>query len=271
MLHGRDHEQAAIERLLSAARDGASGALMLRGEPGAGKSALLAHAVEQAGEMRVLRGAGIESEAELPFAALHMLLRSELARIPALPEAQAGALQGALGLGSAAPENRFLVGLAVLSLLAEIAGEGSLLCLNSTTPSGSTGPPSTRSRSSPAASTPKASPSSSPPATPTTPPACPSSPCAAWTGTAPSPSCPPTSPPPSATASSTRRTATRSPCSNCPPTSPRNSGPATSPPTPRSPSPAGSGRRSCGRSPRCPNAHSSCWPCSPPTTPAHSP
>ncbi|MFI6501912.1 AAA family ATPase [Nonomuraea typhae] len=129
MLHGRDREQAAIERLLSSARTGASGALVLRGEPGAGKSALLGHAVEQAGEMRILRGAGIESEAELPFAALHMLLRSELGRIPALPEAQARALQGALGLGSVAPENRFLVGLAVLSLLAEIAGEGSLLCL----------------------------------------------------------------------------------------------------------------------------------------------
>ncbi|MFE0146273.1 AAA family ATPase [Nonomuraea sp. NPDC059007] len=129
MLHGRGDEQTAVERLLDSARDGDSGALVIRGEPGAGKSALLRHAAERAGDLRTLRGAGVESEAELPFAALHLLLRGELGRLDALPQAQAEALRGALGLGALAPENRFLVGLAVLSLLAEIAGDGSLLCV----------------------------------------------------------------------------------------------------------------------------------------------
>lgn len=129
MLYGRAAEQARVDRLLADARSGRSGVLVVRGQPGMGKSALLDHMAEQAAGVRVLRGVGIESEAELPYAALHLLLRSELDRIDALPEAQAAALQGALGLGAAAPENRFLVGLAVLSLLAEVAGEGALLCL----------------------------------------------------------------------------------------------------------------------------------------------
>ncbi|MGW2145452.1 AAA family ATPase [Nonomuraea bangladeshensis] len=129
MLYGRAAEQAQVDRLLANARSGRSGALVVRGQPGIGKTALLGHLTERAAGVRVLHGVGIESEAELPYAALHLLLRSELHRIDALPEAQAAALQGALGLGAAAPENRFLVGLAVLSLLAEVAGDGALLCL----------------------------------------------------------------------------------------------------------------------------------------------
>ncbi|MGW4662784.1 AAA family ATPase [Streptosporangium sandarakinum] len=129
MLYGRAAEQAQMDRLLANARSGRSGALVVRGQPGIGKTALLGHLTEQAAGVRVLHGVGIESEAELPYAALHLLLRSELDRIDTLPEAQAAALQGALGLGAAAPENRFLVGLAVLSLLAEVAGDGALLCL----------------------------------------------------------------------------------------------------------------------------------------------
>ncbi|MDP9864170.1 MULTISPECIES: helix-turn-helix transcriptional regulator [Streptosporangium] len=129
MLYGRSREQADIERLLAEARAGQSGTLVIRGQAGIGKSALLHHAAARAEDMRVLRGVGIESEAELPFAALHSLLRTGLGRIRTLPDAQATALSGALGLGDVAPENRFLVGLATLSLLSEIAGDGALLCL----------------------------------------------------------------------------------------------------------------------------------------------
>ncbi|MFI6795294.1 helix-turn-helix transcriptional regulator [Streptosporangium canum] len=129
MLYGRAGEQTDIERLLAEARAGQSGALVIRGQAGIGKSALLDYAAGRAEGMRVLRGVGIESEAELPFAALHLLLRTGLDRIHALPDAQATALNGALGLGDIAPENRFLVGLATLSLLSELAGDGALLCL----------------------------------------------------------------------------------------------------------------------------------------------
>ncbi|MGW5667068.1 helix-turn-helix transcriptional regulator [Micromonospora sp. NPDC003776] len=129
MLHGRAGEQAEIERLLADARAGRSGTLVIRGPAGIGKSALLDHAAERAAGMRVLRGVGVESEATLPFAALHLLLRADLDRIDTLPAAQATALNAALGLGDVAPESRFLVGLATLSLLAELAGDGALLCL----------------------------------------------------------------------------------------------------------------------------------------------
>ena len=78
---------------------------------------------------RVIRGAGIEEESELPFAGLHLLLRPALDRIDALPGVQAEALRGALGLAKAGPPDRFLVGLAVLSLLAELAAEQPLLCV----------------------------------------------------------------------------------------------------------------------------------------------
>ncbi|MFE9201956.1 LuxR C-terminal-related transcriptional regulator [Micromonospora sp. NPDC007230] len=129
MLHGRVGEQATIERLLAAARSGRSGSLVIRGPVGIGKSALLEHAAGRAEGMRVLRGVGVESEAMLPFAALHLLLRTGLDRIHTLPAAQATALNAALGLGDTAPESRFLVGLATLSLLTELAGDGALLCL----------------------------------------------------------------------------------------------------------------------------------------------
>ncbi|MFE9694860.1 LuxR C-terminal-related transcriptional regulator [Micromonospora sp. NPDC005806] len=129
MLHGRAGEQGEIERLLAEAGTGRSGTLVIRGPAGIGKSALLEHAAGRAAGMRVLRGVGVESEATLPFAALHLLLRTGLDRIHTLPDAQARALNGALGLGDVAPESRFLVGLATLSLLAELAGDGALLCL----------------------------------------------------------------------------------------------------------------------------------------------
>jgi DNA-binding CsgD family transcriptional regulator/tetratricopeptide (TPR) repeat protein len=128
MLHGRSAEVARIDDLLVAARDGRSGVLVIRGEAGVGKTALLDHAAA-AGGMRVLRGTGIESEAELPFAALQLLLRPGLGRLDVLPPPQARALRGAFGLAGTPGTDRFLIGLAALSLLSELAGDGALLCL----------------------------------------------------------------------------------------------------------------------------------------------
>ena len=118
-----------IDRLLDGARGSRSGALVLRGAAGAGKSALLDEARVRAGDMAVLCCSGVESEAELPFAALHQLVRPLLSRIGALPEIQARALRGALGLSAGGSEHRFLVSVAVLSLLADAAEERPLLCL----------------------------------------------------------------------------------------------------------------------------------------------
>ncbi|MFI7431197.1 AAA family ATPase [Micromonospora sp. NPDC049836] len=127
MLYGRDAELAAVGALLDTVRSGGSGALVLRGEPGIGKTALLEHA-DTAG-LRVLRGAGVESEAELPFAGLHLLLHPVLDRLDAVPAVQAEALRGALGLAVAGGADRFLVGLAVLSLLSELADTGPVLAV----------------------------------------------------------------------------------------------------------------------------------------------
>jgi DNA-binding CsgD family transcriptional regulator len=124
VLCGRRQEMAVIDRLL----DG-GGALVVRGEPGIGKTALLDYAVAAAEGMRVIRATGIEAEADLPFAALHLLLRPVLDRIDGLPQPQRLALAGVFGQGPATPSDRFLVGLAVLSLLAEVADDRPLLCV----------------------------------------------------------------------------------------------------------------------------------------------
>ncbi|MBO2446404.1 AAA family ATPase [Actinomadura barringtoniae] len=129
MLYGRDAERSAISALLNGARDGQSGVLVLRGEPGIGKSSLLDAAVSEAGEMRVIRGAGYEAESELPFAGLHLLLASGLDGLAGIPGPQRAALEGAFGLGPQPPSDRLLVGLAVLSLLAELAEDGPMLCV----------------------------------------------------------------------------------------------------------------------------------------------
>ncbi|MFI0467661.1 AAA family ATPase [Saccharopolyspora sp. 5N102] len=92
-LHGRTGESAAIEQLVADARPGHSGVLILRGEAGIGKSALLEHARTVAADLRVLRGYGIESESELPFAGLHLLLCEHLDGIDRLPAQQASALR----------------------------------------------------------------------------------------------------------------------------------------------------------------------------------
>ncbi|MEV6305465.1 AAA family ATPase [Actinoplanes sp. NPDC051861] len=135
MLHGRQRECTLIEELLAAAGERRSGVLVVRGEAGIGKSALLGYAAERAGDMRVLRGTGVESESEFPFAAVHQLLRPVAGLFDAIPERLGAALRGAFGLGPAGGEDssqggdRFLISLAVLSVLAEAAEEGPLLCL----------------------------------------------------------------------------------------------------------------------------------------------
>ena len=129
MLHGRGQECAAIDALLAAARDRRSGALVLRGEAGIGKSALLAYAAGRADGMRMLRGTGIESESEFPFAGVHQVLRPVDDLIDAIPARPAEALRAAFGLGPPAGPDRFLVYLAVLSVLAEAAEERPVLCL----------------------------------------------------------------------------------------------------------------------------------------------
>jgi DNA-binding CsgD family transcriptional regulator len=137
VLYGRAVEQSVIEQLLAGASTGRSGVLVIRGDPGIGKTALLDYAARSAdmaagpdgAGMRVIRGRGVESEAELPFAGLHVLLRSALDHLPALPRTQQDVLGAALGLRRAGPYDRFLVGVAVLSLLAELAEDRPLVCL----------------------------------------------------------------------------------------------------------------------------------------------
>jgi DNA-binding CsgD family transcriptional regulator len=127
-LVGRSAERAAIEALIAGALTGSSGALLLHGEAGIGKSALLEHAARRAGRLRLLGTEGVEPEADLPFAGLHRLLLPVLDSIDTLPEAQARALRAAFGLGEGAGD-RFLVGAGVLTLLAEVAEPGGVLCL----------------------------------------------------------------------------------------------------------------------------------------------
>jgi DNA-binding CsgD family transcriptional regulator len=125
-LYGREREQAAITRLLADARAGHSRVLVIRGESGIGKTALLEYAAQQAPDMRLLRCGGIESEIELAFAGLHQLVWPLADRLDALTAAQAAALRGAVGL-DATGGDRFLVATALLTLLAEAAEERPLL------------------------------------------------------------------------------------------------------------------------------------------------
>jgi DNA-binding NarL/FixJ family response regulator len=129
MLHGRETEQAAIDTFLQRARDGHGGGLMLRGEPGMGKSALLAYARGRATGMRVLDTAGVEPEAELGYATLHRLLLPVLDRLDRLPEPQARALGVVFAQRQGSVPDRFLVALATLSLLSELADDRPVLCL----------------------------------------------------------------------------------------------------------------------------------------------
>ena len=126
---GRKHERAALDRMLDRLREGGSATLVLRGEAGIGKTELMQYCVRQASGCRVAQIAGVESELELPFAAIHQLCEPLFGGIAALPEPQQQALRVAFGLAVGAAPERFLVGLAVLSLLAEAAAERPLVCL----------------------------------------------------------------------------------------------------------------------------------------------
>ncbi|HEX6651316.1 MAG TPA: AAA family ATPase [Thermoleophilaceae bacterium] len=129
MLVGRRDECDVLDGLLAAARGGRSGVLALRGEPGVGKTALVDYAVGAASGFRVARAVGVESEVELAFAALHQLCTPMLDRTQHLPGPQRDALGAAFGLIAGNAPERFLVGLAVLSLLSETAHEQPLLCV----------------------------------------------------------------------------------------------------------------------------------------------
>ncbi|MEV6889475.1 AAA family ATPase [Kribbella sp. NPDC051137] len=129
MLYGRQAEQAAIASLIMQTRAGHGGSMILSGDPGVGKSALLDVATEGAHGLTVLRTSGLQSEAELPFAALHQLLRPLLCRVSDLPSAQSAALRGAFGLMPLRPTERLQVALAALSLLSESASEQPVVCL----------------------------------------------------------------------------------------------------------------------------------------------
>jgi DNA-binding CsgD family transcriptional regulator len=128
-LRGRDAECAALDVLLDAARRGESRTVVLRGETGVGKTALLDYAIGSAQGFRVLRSVGVESEMELAFASLHQLCAPILDRRGNLPGPQKEALEVAFGLDGGPAPDRFLVGLATLSLLAEIADQQPLLCV----------------------------------------------------------------------------------------------------------------------------------------------
>jgi DNA-binding CsgD family transcriptional regulator len=129
MLQGRTAECATLDRLLIEAQAGRSQALLLCGDPGIGKTALLDYLAERASNCRVIRAVGIESEMELPFAGLHQLCGPLLDRLDRLPGPQATALATAFGLSAGDPPGRFIVGLALLSLLGDVAEEEPFVCI----------------------------------------------------------------------------------------------------------------------------------------------
>jgi DNA-binding CsgD family transcriptional regulator len=129
VLLARARERAAIDAMLRRVRSGHGQGLILRGEPGIGKTALMGYAAETAGRMRVLRTSGVEPETDIGYAALHRLVWPVRGDIDRIPQPQSGALEVALGQAKGPTPDRFLVALAVLSLLAEVAVEQPLLCL----------------------------------------------------------------------------------------------------------------------------------------------
>ncbi|WP_204358487.1 AAA family ATPase [Streptosporangium sp. 'caverna'] len=128
-LLGRREERLALDRLVETVGEGLSGALVLVGEAGIGKTRLLEYAADAAAELQIARVAGVESETRLGFAALHRLLLPFLDRVDRLPAPQRDALGSAFGLVAGPPADRFLVGLATLTLLADVAGVRPLMCL----------------------------------------------------------------------------------------------------------------------------------------------
>jgi DNA-binding CsgD family transcriptional regulator len=126
---GRTSERGVLDGLLARVREGDSEVLVIRGEAGVGKTALLRYTARQASGFRVAQLAGVEAEMELPFAGVHQLCATMPDRFDALPAPQREALKVALGLVAGEVPDRFLVGLAVLSLLSAVAEERPLLCL----------------------------------------------------------------------------------------------------------------------------------------------
>ena len=128
-LLGRADECALLDDLIDDIRRGESRSLVLRGEAGIGKTALLEHLVESASDLTVARAVGVESEMELAFASLHQLCAPLLDRLERLPGPQRDALRIVFGLTAGPAPDRFLVGLAVLSLVSEVAEQRPLLCV----------------------------------------------------------------------------------------------------------------------------------------------
>jgi DNA-binding CsgD family transcriptional regulator len=129
MLRGRRDELAAMDGLLDSARGGRSGVLVLRGDAGVGKTALLEHAIASASDVTLLRAVGVESEMELAFAALHQVCAPIDDSVGRLPAPQRDALEVTFGMSAGAAPDRFLVALATLSLFSEAAQERPLLCV----------------------------------------------------------------------------------------------------------------------------------------------
>ena len=128
-LIGRNTESALLDELLQEASGGRSRVLVIRGEPGIGKTALLEHAISSASGYQVARATGVESEMELPFAGLHQLCAPILDRLALVPAPQREALSTAFGLATGPAPDRFLIGLASLSLLTEVSEQAPLLCV----------------------------------------------------------------------------------------------------------------------------------------------
>jgi DNA-binding CsgD family transcriptional regulator len=128
-LRGRHTECALLDAMIVAAREGESRSLVVRGEAGVGKTALMEYLTESASTLRVLRAVGAESEMEMPFAALHQLCAPMLDGLERLPAPQRDALQIMFGLREGAAPDRLLIGLAVLSLLSDAAEERPLVCI----------------------------------------------------------------------------------------------------------------------------------------------
>src|SRR5213082_2003744 len=126
MLIGRVAHMRAIDEALAAARLGKSSRLVIRGEPGMGKTALLEYAAAQAASMRLLAARGVEFEADVPFAGLHQLLGPALGLLDRLPPMHASALRSSLGLGPRTEADRLIIGAAALGLVSVYADEAQI-------------------------------------------------------------------------------------------------------------------------------------------------
>jgi predicted ATPase len=125
----RDAERVVLNQFVAGVRVGKGQALVVRGEPGVGKTVLLDYLAGRSGGCRLVQAAGVQSEMELAFAGLHQLCRPLLDHAGRLPDPQQQALKTVFGMSEGPPPDRFMVGLAVLSLLSEAAGEQPLICV----------------------------------------------------------------------------------------------------------------------------------------------